>query len=159
MHEEPCGIVGQENAVEFLEDTDGRPAAKVDPAVQLMGLDLVVGDFDFSAFVVEHHQFGGREVLRVKQRGDQAMAFAVAGTLRIVERVFDYADGETLLVTAAVAPGRIDRRQVRTVTEGLQMFEHDVIGHAGEDLYSPSLSLEQREIPVKTETIASIQSA
>src|SRR3972149_1775175 len=60
MHEVTNGIVGQEDAVEFLQHSARCAAAKMHQAIELMGLEFVIPDFDLPSLVIKHHEFRGR---------------------------------------------------------------------------------------------------
>jgi len=150
VHEEPDGVVGQEDAVDFLEDAAGGAAPEIDESIQLLGFQFVVADLDFPAFMVQNHQFGGRKSWSIEQRGDQTMTLPVAWTFWIIEGVVDHPNGHSVGLTPTVAPGRVDHRQVRSVLERANTLEDDVTGYASQDLYAASPGLLQRGMAIET---------
>jgi len=88
-----------------------------------VGGDLVVGDLDLPALVVEHDQFLGRILLGVQQRGEQAMTLAVTCTIGRVEGVFDDPHDDALFVPLTMVGGRVDLGQVRSVRQVSKRFD------------------------------------
>jgi hypothetical protein len=61
VHQKSHGVVGHQDALGLLKNAAGRATAMRDKAVNLMGIELVVTDFEFPALMVEHHPLGGRQ--------------------------------------------------------------------------------------------------
>ncbi len=67
-----------------------------------MGLLLVEQDFLFPALVIGEDHLDRRMGVGIEQRRHQDVFLAVAGALRVFERVRDHADRQTAAVAAAV---------------------------------------------------------
>ncbi len=60
MHDEAHDEMGQEQGVQLLNDTDGFERTQWTGQQPLMHFELIQGDFDLPAFVVQHNQvYGG----------------------------------------------------------------------------------------------------
>lgn len=103
MHRKTDGVVGQQDAVDFLQDTTRRAASKMDMSVELMRFQLVVSDFDFSPLEEEHDQFLGGMLIRVQQSRDPAMTFTVTGSIRFVQGVLDDAHDQAVGLMARIS--------------------------------------------------------
>ncbi len=90
-HGQAYEVVGDSEPPEFLRDAFGVLAPQGGFfTFEGVGLDFIVGEFEFPAFVVERPDFGGGEGDRIEQRGEQGLgpeAFAL---------IPDGADGEGL---------------------------------------------------------------
>src|SRR5260221_7910916 len=84
--ERPQQVMGDEQAIDLLEDADWALAAK-GTRRSLMGLELVHHQLDFPALVVSKNELARRCGSRVQQGGDQAVLDPVTWTPWIVKRV------------------------------------------------------------------------
>src|SRR5262249_39551119 len=102
-HRQAGGGGGQQKAGDLPDDP--RRARGADrrgwPAVGLVGLQLVGRGLGLPALVVLGGQRGGGVERRVQQRGEDAVALAVAGAGRVVDGVLDDPDAEAVLPAAA----------------------------------------------------------
>ncbi len=80
-------------------------------AIEWLGLEFVVADFDFPTLRVEHHELRGRVGVRVEPGGHPPMALAMTGPVGIVEGVFDDANEEAVGAVSPIAPRGVDRGQ------------------------------------------------
>ena len=149
MHEVPNGIVGQQDAVEFPQHSARCAAAKMHQAIEFMGLEFIIPDFDLPALVIKHHELRGRVCVRVEQGRHQPVTLPMTGPVGIVEGVFDDSNDEAMGLAASIAPRRIDGGQEGAVAERTYKREDHMIGHAAHDVYVAALCLNQRRIAVK----------
>jgi len=55
-------------------------------AIELMGLEFVIPDFDFPTLRVEHHEFRGRVRVRIEHGRHRPVTLALTGAVGVVER-------------------------------------------------------------------------
>src|SRR5258707_14719380 len=84
--EGPQQVMGNEQAIDLLEDADRTLAAERTRRA-LMRLELVPDEVDLPALVVGEDEFASGRHSGVQQRGDQAMLDLVAGPPCIVESI------------------------------------------------------------------------
>jgi len=114
-HEGAHRIVGQEQAVEFLDHAGGFAATSGVSSETLRGVDLVDSEFDFPPCMISDDEIVCRCGVGVEQRGHETMGFAVAGAGGVGEGVDDDTDEEMSATLAALTGGRIDKGPVRVV--------------------------------------------
>jgi hypothetical protein len=71
MHQIANREMSHDEALEFLADQVGGPAAQQNLGAPPMSLQLVENGFDFPAFMIKRGQFGGWRPLIVEKSGDQ----------------------------------------------------------------------------------------
>ena len=74
-HQCAYGVVGQQQAPEFLADEFGGLGAEPAAGLEHLGLDLFQGYLVFPALLVGRGQLGGGQVIGVEDRGDQPEDF------------------------------------------------------------------------------------
>nr|WP_167757105.1 hypothetical protein [Thiorhodococcus minor] len=92
----------EHQGIDLLHDSGGGLTAQ-HGAFALMGLEFVKGDFFFPALMVQAHQGAGRVQVGIEQGGQQPMRLRLAGTLRVIKRVFDQAHQQAVTITAPIS--------------------------------------------------------
>ena len=77
------------------------------------------------------------------------MTLSVAGSIRLIQRVLDDSNGQTVGVVTFVRKGGINHSQVRAVVEGLCAFEDDMLADATDQMHAASGGFRQRPVAVK----------
>ena len=70
-HHDADEVVGEQQPPNFLIDALGSLAPQRFGPVERVGLQLIEGEFEFPALVVEGGEFGGRVDRGVEQRGEE----------------------------------------------------------------------------------------
>src|SRR5215470_12579629 len=73
VHDTADDKMSQESGIQLLNDADGLEGAQRAGQQTLVNLQLIQGDFDLPAFVIQHYQVKGWVGGWVKQGGDEPM--------------------------------------------------------------------------------------
>src|SRR5215208_5179252 len=117
-HHRPDHVVGYEQTVDLLHDTDSFLGANGRVRGTLVALYLVHGQLELPARMVGHHQLLGCGSFGVNKRGDQAMLDVVAWAVRILKGITDQAHQHPFSPLAPLVLGGSHPHQLRTVREG-----------------------------------------
>ncbi len=110
-------------------------------AIELMGLEFVIPDFDFPTLRVEHHEFRGRVRVRIEHGRHRPVTLALTGAVGVVEGVLDDANEEAVGAVSPIASRGVDRgqacpepRREGAVVECTNDLEDHTVGHATDDV-------------------------
>src|SRR5437868_2459620 len=102
IHDGADEIMGDEQTIQFLDYTLWLVRMQWGGQETLMGIQFVNGQLNLPAFMIETNQVEGRISDGVEQGGQQPMHDLVAGTLGVIEGVFNDADRDTLSCRVSV---------------------------------------------------------
>src|SRR5215217_4271092 len=117
-HHRPEHVVGYEQTVDLLHDTDSFLGANGRVRGTLVALYLVHGQLELPARMVGHHQLLSCGSFGVNKRGDQAMLDVVAWAVRILKGITDQAHQHPFSPLAPLVLGGSHPHQLRTLREG-----------------------------------------
>lgn len=130
VHQEPDGVVSDEQAIQLLDHTDGFQAAQRATCQPLVGVHFVNHPFDFPPFVIAAGQVEGRIDFWIQECGNQAMALTVSRQGSIQNSVLDDPNQEALATLAALIGGGIKTSQPGPVRQGSYQLGLGIGGQA-----------------------------
>ena len=80
-----------------------------------MRFDFIMAKLKFPSFVIQNHSLRRGVLICIQQGCKQPVTFAVAGTIFVIEAVFDDADDDAARVVTFVFGGRVYFGQERSI--------------------------------------------
>ena len=95
-HQRPDDIRSDQQAVEFLDYTDGFLTPQRTAYEPLMGINLINNEFDLPPLVIEIDPIQSGSNRGIPHRRHQTMALLVAGTFGIGQDILDHSDEDII---------------------------------------------------------------
>src|SRR3990170_4968182 len=134
VHYGTYSVVGNHQTVEFLNHRHWPLATERVVGQTLMGVGLIDHQFYLPSLVVGTDQLQSGVLLRIQQRGHQAVLFTIAWSIGIGQDVFDHSNQESLAPLATMGVGRMNIRQKSSVWEAPDRLEFDPGWHPAQKM-------------------------